>query len=60
MSPYVDAEDRAMRLRAALEVVRYDYVVINDDLDRAVDEMRTIALAERNRVTRRLVGGASR
>jgi len=44
------------RLRNALEeltwVSRYDYVVVNDDLDRAVDQVRTIVDAERLRVSR--------
>jgi guanylate kinase len=35
------------------EVERYDYVVFNDRLQDAIDLLRAIYLAERNRVTRR-------
>ena len=44
------------RLRNALEeltwVSRYDYVVVNENLDRAVDQVRTIVGAERLRTSR--------
>jgi guanylate kinase len=35
------------------EFPHYDYLVVNDDLDRAVGELRAIVLAERARVSRR-------
>ena len=37
----------------AREYRDYDYVVINDDLERAVEEVRSILIAERSRVARR-------
>jgi guanylate kinase len=32
--------------------VEYDYVVVNDELDHAVEELRAIVVAERARVAR--------
>ena len=34
------------------EVTKYNYVVINDDIDRAVDKVKSILLSERCRVDR--------
>ncbi len=52
------AQDRRLRLDSALhemeQYVNFDYVVINDDLDRAIDELVAIITAERCRRTRRL------
>jgi len=52
------AQDRRLRLDSALyemeQYVNFDYVVINDDLDRAIDELVAIITAERCRTTRRL------
>ncbi|RXF74772.1 guanylate kinase [Hansschlegelia zhihuaiae] len=52
----------ARRLRnAAVEIghwAEYDYVVINDDLDRCFNEIRSILEAERLRRSRRLAVGA--
>ncbi len=49
--------DRRMRLSNALremeQYVNFDYVVINDDLDRAIDELVAIITAERCRMARR-------
>ena len=43
------------RLDTAREEIRayaeYDYVVVNDDLDRSVEQVAAIVLAERQRVT---------
>jgi guanylate kinase len=51
------AHDRRLRLESALhemeQYVNFDYVVINDDLDRAVDELGAIITAERCRTARR-------
>jgi len=52
------AQDRRLRLDSALyemeQYVNFDYVVINDDLDRAIDELVAIIAAERCRTARRL------
>jgi guanylate kinase len=52
-----DSDDIDLRLRnAILEVEQYacfDYVIINDDLDRAVGELASIITAERCRLDRR-------
>ncbi|MGH9753996.1 MAG: guanylate kinase [Blastocatellia bacterium] len=49
--------DRRLRLNIALQemeqYVNFDYVVINDDLNRAIDELVAIITAERCRMTRR-------
>src|SRR5262249_13845301 len=51
------AQDRRLRLASALyemeQYVNFDYVVINDDLDRAIDELVAIITAERCRKARR-------
>ncbi|MGH9937190.1 MAG: guanylate kinase, partial [Blastocatellia bacterium] len=51
------ANDRQLRLNNALheieQYVNFDYVVINDDLDRAIDELVAIITAERCRLKRR-------
>jgi guanylate kinase len=51
------AQDRRLRLDSALQemeqYVNFDYVVINDDLDRAIDELVAIITAERCRTSRR-------
>src|SRR5262245_37819652 len=51
------AYDRRLRLDGALhemeQYVNFDYVVINDDLDRAIDELVAIITAERCRTARR-------
>jgi guanylate kinase len=51
------AQDRLLRLDSALhemeQYVNFDYVVINDDLDRAIDELVAIIAAERCRASRR-------
>jgi guanylate kinase len=51
------AQDRRLRLDSALhemeQYVNFDYVVINDDLDRAIDELVAIITAERSRTARR-------
>jgi guanylate kinase len=51
------AYDRRLRLDSALhemeQYVNFDYVVINDDLNRAVDELVAIIKAERCRTARR-------
>jgi guanylate kinase len=50
------AQDRRLRLDSALremeQYVNFDYVVINDDLDRAIDELVAIITAERCRTAR--------
>jgi guanylate kinase len=50
------AEAIARRLVVAREEVNgycdYDYVVVNDDLDRCVDALRSIVMAERSRARR--------
>jgi guanylate kinase len=49
--------DRRLRLDSALnemeQYVNFDYVVINDDLNRAIDELVAIIMAERCRTARR-------
>jgi guanylate kinase len=49
--------DRRLRLNSALhemeQYVDFDYVVINDDLNRAIDELIAIITAERCRMARR-------
>ncbi|HFE45796.1 MAG TPA: guanylate kinase [Nannocystis exedens] len=44
------------RLRMAIEEIRhyrdYDYVIVNDDLDRAYDALRAVYVAARSRTTR--------
>ncbi|HKE04542.1 MAG TPA: guanylate kinase [Blastocatellia bacterium] len=51
------ADDRQLRLSNALheieQYVNFDYVVINDDLNRASDELAAIITAERCRLNRR-------
>jgi guanylate kinase len=51
------AHDRRLRLEGALhemeQYVNFDYVVINDDLDRAIDELVAIITAERCRTALR-------
>jgi guanylate kinase len=51
------AHDRQLRLDSALhemeQYVNFDYVVINDDLNRAVGELAAIITAERCRTARR-------
>ena len=51
------ADDRQLRLKNALhemeQYVNFDYVVINDDLNRAIDELLAIITAERCRLERR-------
>jgi guanylate kinase len=51
------AYDRRLRLDSSLhemeQYVNFDYVVINDDLNRAVDELVAIITAERCRMARR-------
>src|SRR5215813_167669 len=51
------ADDRQLRLSNALheieQYVNFDYVVINDDLNRAIDELVAIITAERCRLKRR-------
>jgi guanylate kinase len=52
------SKDSEEQIRRRLDVAReevaeyaqYEYVVINDELDRAVDRLRAIVLAERSRV----------
>ncbi|MCA9757683.1 MAG: guanylate kinase [Candidatus Eisenbacteria bacterium] len=48
-------EGRLERAREEVEeIARYEYVVVNDDLNRAVQELVGIVRAERSRVDRRL------
>jgi guanylate kinase len=51
------AHDQRLRLNSALhemeQYVNFDYVVINDDLNRAIDELIAIVAAERCRLGRR-------
>jgi guanylate kinase len=51
------AHDRRLRLESALQemeqYVNFDYVVINDDLNRAINELGAIITAERCRTARR-------
>ena len=51
------AHDRGLRLESALhemeQYVNFDYVVINDDLNRAINELGAIITAERCRTGRR-------
>jgi len=55
------SEDSPEQIRRRLDVARrevevsgtYDYLVVNDDLDTCVAEVRGIVLAERARVARR-------
>jgi guanylate kinase len=51
------ASDRRLRLDSALhemeQYVNFDYVVINDDLNRAIDDLAAIITAERCRVRHR-------
>jgi guanylate kinase len=51
------ADDLQLRLKnARCEIAKcssFDYIIINDDLDRAVDELASIILAERCRSVRR-------
>lgn len=52
-----DDEDVKRRLNIACEelnrIGEYDYVVVNDDLESAVDEIKTIIMAEKLKVSRR-------
>jgi guanylate kinase len=56
------AHDRRLRLESALhemeQYVNFDYVVINDDLNRAINELGAIITAERCRTARRSEIGA--
>jgi guanylate kinase len=56
------AHDRRLRLESALhemeQYVNFDYVVINDDLNRAINELGAIITAERCRTGRRREVGA--
>jgi guanylate kinase len=49
-------DGRATRLRTALQelhaVKEFDYIVVNDDFDRALDALNAIVVAERHRRTR--------
>lgn len=45
-------ERLAQARREAEEFRRYDYLVINDRLDRCVEDLRSIVMAERRRVSR--------
>ncbi len=45
----------SMARSEGLDVKYYDYVVVNDDLETAVDELRSVLTAERLRVRRRMV-----
>lgn len=60
-SDAVDESTIRRRLGVAVEeieqFVRYDYLVVNDDFDAAVDELRAIVLAERCRRSRRSTVG---
>lgn len=48
-----DARNRlALARREAEEYPRYDYLIVNDDLDRACRELRAVVEAERRRVRR--------
>jgi guanylate kinase len=51
------AHDRRLRLESALhemeQYINFDYVVINDDLNRAINELGAIITAERCRTRRR-------
>jgi len=51
-------EERRLRLDAALGFIRaapeFDYVVVNDDLEKAVSELEAIIVAERCRASRQL------
>ena len=52
-----DEEDVLRRLKIAVREIErckdeYDYVVINDDLQDAVDDIKTIINAERHKVSR--------
>lgn len=53
-----DEEAIQLRLRNAREemeyIPKYDYVVVNDDLNRALETLRCILIAERYRVAHRL------
>ena len=56
-----DSEEAIQRrLQVAREEVaafaEYDYIVVNDELDAAVDRLRSIVLAERARLERMRVG----
>ncbi len=42
------------------ELGSFDYFVVNDDIDRAVDELRSIVVAERARIVRQRDGAADR
>lgn len=52
-----DDEDVRRRLNIACEelarISEYDYVVVNDDLESAVDDIKTIISAEQLKVSRR-------
>jgi guanylate kinase len=56
------AHDRRLRLESALhemeQYVNFDYIVINDDLNRAINELGAIITAERCRTARRHEVGA--
>jgi guanylate kinase len=50
-----DSEEQIRRrlevaCREVTEVAQYDYVVVNDELDTAVDRLRSIVMAERSRI----------
>ena len=40
--------------RVIKDCVWYDYIILNDDLERAIQEVRSIIISERCRTTRRL------
>lgn len=44
--------DKALRELESLPSYQYDYVVVNDDLNEALDKIRSIIIAERCRVAR--------
>ena len=54
--PGADPEDLARRLAIAREELalarRYDYLVVNDRIEKAVEDLRAIIIAERCRVRR--------
>jgi guanylate kinase len=54
--PNADAADLARRLEIARTelglAARYDYLVVNDEIPRAVETLRAIVLAERSRIAR--------
>ena len=61
------AEDGTEAIQRRLAVARhemesaldYDYLIVNDDLERCVADVRGVVLAERNRMSRRLAAAAA-